>query len=152
MNDIRIKTILLPIDLSPAAAYVAARALHLAEAFDAQIIPLYVAPSYERYHILQVDEIETSRFAQSVIEGAQRTMAEFVDEHLASDRVEPGRVVGGYPADTILEIAHQENADLIVMGTHGHSGLQRLILGSVAEKVVRSSPVPVFTVRPDDNE
>ncbi|TVM14857.1 universal stress protein [Oceanidesulfovibrio indonesiensis] len=151
MSDIRIKTILLPIDLSPAAPHVAARALYLAEALDARIIPLYVAPSYERYHILQVDEIETNRFAQSVTEGAQRTMAEFVDAHLKSDRVEPGRVVGGYPAETILDIAWQEKADLIVMGTHGHTGIQRLLLGSVAEKVVRSSPVPVFTVRPVDN-
>ncbi|MFW5734393.1 MAG: universal stress protein [Oceanidesulfovibrio sp.] len=150
MSDINIKTILCPIDLSPAAAAVAARALYLAEAFDARVIPLYVAPSYEGYHILQVDENETNRFAQSVIEGAQRTMAEFVDEHLDSDRVEPGRVVGGYASDTIVEIARQEKADLIVMGTHGH-GLQRLILGSVAEKVVRSSPVPVFTIRPGDN-
>lgn len=146
MSDI--KTILCPIDLSPASVPVAAAALTMAEAFNARLIPLFVAPSYERYHILQVDENETNRFAQSVIEGAQRTMAEFVDANLKSDCVATARVVGGYPADTILDIAHQENADIIVMGTHGHTGIQRLLLGSVAEKVVRSSPVPVLTVRP----
>jgi nucleotide-binding universal stress UspA family protein len=53
----------------------------------------------------------------------------------------------GQPADTIVRIAEERQIDLIVMGTHGRTGLQHVLLGSVAEKVVRLAPCPVLTVR-----
>jgi nucleotide-binding universal stress UspA family protein len=56
-------------------------------------------------------------------------------------------VAVGHPADTIVRVAQQRSADLIVMGTHGRTGLQHVLLGSVAEKVVRLAPCPVLTVR-----
>ena len=56
-------------------------------------------------------------------------------------------VAVGHPADTIVRLAQERSADLIVMGTHGRTGLQHVLLGSVAEKVVRLAPCPVLTVR-----
>jgi nucleotide-binding universal stress UspA family protein len=56
-------------------------------------------------------------------------------------------VVEGYPSDAIIDTAKKKGADLIVMGSHGRSGLKRLWLGSVAESVVREAPVPVLIVR-----
>ena len=56
-------------------------------------------------------------------------------------------VAVGHPADTIVRFAQERSADLIVMGTHGRTGLQHVLLGSVAEKVVRLAPCPVLTVR-----
>ncbi|HXJ78263.1 MAG TPA: universal stress protein [Candidatus Methylomirabilis sp.] len=56
-------------------------------------------------------------------------------------------VATGPPADTIVRVARERGADLIVMGTHGRTGLQHVLLGSVAEKVVRLAPCPVLTVR-----
>jgi universal stress protein A len=56
-------------------------------------------------------------------------------------------VVTGHPADAIVRVAQERGADLIVMGTHGRTGLQHVLLGSVAEKVVRTAPCPVLTVR-----
>ena len=53
----------------------------------------------------------------------------------------------GHPADTIVRLARERNADLIVMGTHGRTGLEHLVMGSVAEKVVRLAPCPVLTVK-----
>ena len=53
----------------------------------------------------------------------------------------------GVPADEILATAAERGADLIVMGTHGRRGIRHMLLGSVAERVVRASPVPVLTVR-----
>ncbi|MBI1744205.1 universal stress protein [Candidatus Acetothermia bacterium] len=58
-----------------------------------------------------------------------------------------GLVEEGHPAETILRYAKENKIDLIVMGTHGRRGLNRILLGSVAEEVVRRSPVPVITVR-----
>jgi nucleotide-binding universal stress UspA family protein len=56
-------------------------------------------------------------------------------------------VVTGHPADTIVRVAQERGADLIVMSTHGRTGLQHVVLGSVAEKVVRLAPCPVLTVK-----
>ncbi len=57
------------------------------------------------------------------------------------------RLLLGDPAEMIVQLAEQEKADLIVMGTHGRSGLSRLLMGSVAEAVVRQAPCPVLTVK-----
>jgi nucleotide-binding universal stress UspA family protein len=57
------------------------------------------------------------------------------------------RLLAGDPASAIVELAEQENADLIVLGTHGRTGLARLLMGSVAEAIVRRAPCPVFTYR-----
>lgn len=56
-------------------------------------------------------------------------------------------VAGGDPADRIVRVARERGVDLIVMGTHGRTGLQHMLLGSVAETVVRKAPCPVLTVR-----
>jgi len=53
----------------------------------------------------------------------------------------------GVPFEEIVRVAQEEHVDMIVMGTHGRSGLNRVLLGSVAERVVRLAPCPVLTVR-----
>jgi nucleotide-binding universal stress UspA family protein len=57
------------------------------------------------------------------------------------------KMVEGHPAETICRVAKEEGCDLIVMGTHGRSGLGRLLLGSVAEQVLREAACPVLTVK-----
>lgn len=61
-------------------------------------------------------------------------------------------VLEGSPSRVIVDEAQPEKCDLVVMGTHGRGGIDRLLLGSVAERVVRSSPVPVLTVRVGEDE
>ena len=70
-------------------------------------------------------------------------------ESRADDRDVPveSETLEGSPAREILEYAEAANCDVVVMGTHGRTGVDRLLLGSVAERVVRSSPVPVVTIR-----
>ncbi|WP_336003052.1 universal stress protein [Halorientalis halophila] len=69
-------------------------------------------------------------------------------ERIVDDRAEVERIVTeGRPSAEIVEHAREDDCDLIVMGTHGRGGIDRLLLGSVAERVVRRSPVPVMTVR-----
>ena len=57
------------------------------------------------------------------------------------------RLISGAPADALVKMAEQEHVDLIVMGTHGRTGLSRALMGSVAEHVVRHSPCPVLTFK-----
>ena len=58
------------------------------------------------------------------------------------------RVVVGIPYRKIVEVAEEEKSDLIVMTTHGRTGLSHLVMGSVTEKIVRTAPCPVLTIRP----
>lgn len=58
----------------------------------------------------------------------------------------------GYPYTEILRYAHDNNIDMIVMGTHGHTGLEHMLMGSVAENVVRRAPCPVLTVHPENHQ
>ena len=77
-------------------------------------------------------------------------MTQFVSENFEGVETK-AEVVVGYAAEEILEIAAKEDADLIVMGTHGRKGIDRILFGSVAERVVKNSHVPVLTIRPSDN-
>jgi nucleotide-binding universal stress UspA family protein len=83
---------------------------------------------------------------------AQRKWAEETLEARAADLRQRGmkasyRVQVGVPFEEIVRVAGEERADMIVMGTHGRSGLNRALLGSVAERVIRLAPCPVLTVR-----
>lgn len=87
----------------------------------------------------------------SVVEKQREEGQEAIDD-VASYATEVGvdvveAIEGGRPSEAIVEYVEDEGIDLVVMGTHGRSGAGRLMLGSVAEKVVRRSPVPVMTVK-----
>ena len=68
------------------------------------------------------------------------------DNHLPAK----GQVLIGYEAEEILNRAREEKAELIVMGTHGRKGIDRILFGSVAEKIVKNADMPVLTVRPSE--
>ena len=62
---------------------------------------------------------------------------------------QPGRVVSGYAAEEIVSVAEEVGADLIVLGTHGRKGIDKILFGSVAEKVIKTATVPVLSMRPE---
>ena len=70
------------------------------------------------------------------------------DSNVAVER----RLLAGDPAEAIIRLAETENVDMIVMGTHGRRGLRRVLMGSVAEVVVRTAKCPVLTVKPASHE
>lgn len=77
---------------------------------------------------------------------------EGVEDRIDSDITVETAVLDGSPAKEIVTYAEMNDCDCIIMGTHGRSGVDRLLLGSVAERVVRSAPVPVTTIRVDIDE
>jgi universal stress protein A len=86
---------------------------------------------------------------EQLVRESERNLARFRAE---AERIAPGRVAGesvaGEAAGEIVRFAQRGAFDLVVMGTHGRTGLRRLVLGSVAEKVVRTAPCSVLVVRP----
>ena len=140
--------ILYPTDGSTGSETAAAHVIELASAFDATIHSLYVADtSAAQPETGYVDIVESFERI------GEETATEAVDQAEQAGVEAVGAVRTGLPHRTILDYAEEIEADLIVMGTHGRTGLERYLLGSVTEKVVRTADVPVLTVRaPADEE
>ncbi|WP_265108724.1 universal stress protein [Halosolutus halophilus] len=118
-------------------------AIDLARAYEA---PLHVL------HVVDTRPYDAEGITQSMIESleerGQRAVGEIAETASTRgvDRVETA-VVRGEPHDAILEYVDEHDIDLIVMATHGRTGFKRYLLGSVAEKTIRTAPVPVHIVR-----
>ena len=135
------RRIIAPTDFQQGASLALNAACDLAEPLEAEVVLVHVIPP---------DAFAALTPGSSAAEDARAAARMTLDAALAAARVRYGRtttcLAEGPVADMILAVAASLEADLIVMGTHGRSGLRRAFLGSVAEQVLRASPVPVLTV------
>ena len=144
--------ILIPTDFSKCAEQATQYGLTLATRLGASVLLLnaYVVPMYPTPEDTMMGPDRTTLIERTAEEARSRLDAS--RQHLApSGLTVETRVAEGMPAEAILAVAKQEGCEMIVMGTHGHTGLKHLVLGSVAEHVVRSAPCPVLTVRSTDH-
>lgn len=148
---IEIKTIVCAVDFSEHSPTVAGYAAYLAKSCGAKVLCLYVAPSLTQYIGFQVPPSSIESFVGEIVEGAEKSMNDFLAANFAGVECS-GRVLNGYAAEEIVDIAEEEKAGMIVMGTHGRKGIDLILFGSVAEKVVKTAKCPVLTVRPDHHE
>lgn len=137
--------ILIPTDGSKTAEYAVEQGVRLAQALDATVYGIYV--------------IDISAFAGVPTEAIWESMRGLLEEegkkalkiveNLASSAKVKHKILlrEGVPSEDIIKFAKEEGVELIVMGTAGRRGLDRLLLGSVTEKVVRTSPCPVLVIR-----
>lgn len=140
--------ILIPTDGSEAADKAVKHGLELAEIHDSTVHSLYVVDTsiYLRYPSVADTVInELEREAEDVTENV-RKMAEDTGVKVVTE------VITGVPHEDILGYAEGNDMDLIVMGTHGRTGLRRAIMGSVTEWIVISSDIPVLTLKMGDEE
>lgn len=136
-----IRTILHPTDFSDQSQSAFEVASALARDYRAKLVLLHVIPTPR---VFAPDGIAVPFSANEQYDAnAKIGLMRPIDASIQVDR----EVVEGEAATEILRFAESLNADLIVMGTHGSSGLTRLLVGSVAESVMRKSPCPVLTVR-----
>lgn len=145
-----LKKILVPVDFSECSRLALQRADELAKAFDATLDVLHVwqAPAFVSPEAMVGVTPQGQTLAQLAHQQAEKAMASFVAHAKnAGIRVNSVRTMEGDPPHTITDQAEQGDYDLVAMGTHGRTGLSHLLLGSVAEKVVRRSSRPVMTVR-----
>ncbi len=143
----KIERILCAVDFSEASSVVAEHALTAARAYGAELLVLYVAPALDRYRDFMVSSTSVEHFVASVVVGAEQAMADFVARAFPDTPVIT-KVVVGYPPVTIVEVARTNECGMIIMGTYGRRGLDRALFGSVTERVIKTSPVPVLSVRP----
>lgn len=135
--------ILIPTDGSEGAVRAAEHALALAQAFDAAVRVIGVADVQRAAGPFDAGGVD-DRFVEKLKADASESITAI--EAITDERVETA-VLEGDPAATIVEDAGAFDADLIVMGTHGRTGVRRYVVGSVTERVVRLADAPVLTAR-----
>lgn len=141
------KKILFPVDLSEVSPKIIPYVKEMAAKFDAEVHLLFVARILQHFTSIYVPHPSVSKFEAEIVEGAKKKLKEFVEEYF-QDASPKTQVVLGDAAEEILNYVQSEGIDLVVMGTHGRKGIERIIFGSVAERVVKKSMVPVLTVNP----
>lgn len=137
--------ILVPTDGSPEGKRAVAHAIDLAAAHDAAVTTLYVINTAS-YNGLPM-EPSWDGVTTLLNTDAQGALDEVVDLGNACGVPVKTKIIEGSPSNEIVQVAETDDCDLIVMGTHGRGGIDRLLLGSIAETVVRNARVPVLTVR-----
>jgi nucleotide-binding universal stress UspA family protein len=145
----KIKKILCAVDFSEATAKVAEFSSMLAGNLGAEVVVLHVAPAMQRYTDIEITDTALREFEESSVRKGESLMRDCLAEHFKDAPGAVGKVVLGYAPETIVDEARAAGCGIIVMGTHGRTGLSRLLFGSVAEKVVKTSPLPVLTIRPE---
>lgn len=144
----QITSILVPIDFSNPSTKALRYAIALAGQFGAKIIPLYVVELPEVVGLFQLllndDEIKKT-YEAKLLKFARKAFAPvaMIDHPL---------VRKGHPHREIVEAARTLKSDIIVISTHGYSGVTRAFLGSVTERVVREAPCPVLVVRDQEHD
>lgn len=163
--------VLVPTDLSDPANHALRCAIEEATLHRAKVTVLHVLTGDTGTEVYYVTDQPASGASQEPVDpsGGGPLVSSFAPSHPVVVRHDRGEIVrtqlqdlvrassftgewdvevaAGNPADAIVRVAREAGADLIVMGTHGRTGLQHVLLGSVAEKVVRQAPCPVLTVR-----
>ena len=138
--------ILAPTDFSEHSQQAIQYARELAQTFGATLVLLHVVelPPYP------IEGLPPSQLGGTLLEDLEQQATSDLAQVLAKEAevTVVRRVVVGIPYRRIVEVAADEKVDLIVMATHGRTGFSHLFMGSVAEKVVRTAPCPVLTIRP----
>jgi len=139
--------ILMAIDFSENSDYAFDYALTLAKQFDSQLTILHVINEPVDLRGFYVPHISFEQLEKEIEEGAEKMMAKFCSEKLGAFTNFTTSIVAGIPYEEIIRSAREAGASLVVLGTHGRTGLDHLIFGSTAERVVRGASCPVLTIR-----
>lgn len=141
----RFKRILCPTDFSEISLEVIPYAVELARLFDAEVFFIHVV------HLLPrpPEDFDYQAFVSAMRANAEDRMSKSLGARLPRGIKHTSILVEGHPAEQILRAVDEYQIDLVTIATHGLTGWRHLIFGSVAEKVVRLSRVPVLTIRGD---
>jgi nucleotide-binding universal stress UspA family protein len=153
---IRMKNILVPTDFSDFSRLALDYAITIAQTFKASIILIHVTPEKELDSIRQISPYLEPGRIEELLKGRESEDRKQLNEFIPPEKKEGIETEAihrvGTPFLEIIKVAKEKEVDLIVMATHGRSGLSHILFGSVAEKVVRKSTCPVLSIRPPEHE
>ena len=142
------KNILFPVDLSESSEKIVPYVQAVAEKFESKIHLLFVARVLDYFGGFYVPAPSIATMEKDIIEGAEKRLDEFVEQQFRDYPDTSASVVSGDATEKIIDYITSNEIDLVVMGTHGRKGLDKVVFGSVAERVVKTAPVPVMVVNP----
>ena len=150
--SIQLKKILLPTDFSDHSATATKYACELATRFDAELHLLHAQEVHASSTPAFVMGLALPSYIHESQVAAENAMTSVLDSQWSAGRTVVHAIVEGSPKVEIIQYARKHEIDLIVLATHGRTGLSHVIMGSVAEAVVRTAQCPVLTVRPEGHQ
>ncbi len=139
--------ILFALDFSESSEHAFAYALAMAKCFDSRLVIIHVIQEPGDLSGFYVPHISFEKLEKEIEEGAEKMMEKFCGKMLGDFTNYETGILSGIPYEEILRKAEEEEISMIVMGTQGRKGIDHLLFGSTAERVVRSAKCPVLTVR-----
>ena len=143
----KFSTILFANDFSEGSEHAFDYALSLANQYAAKLLIVHIINEPVDLRGFYVPHISFENLEKEIADGAEKMMDRFCSENLAGYDNFEKHVITGVPYEEIVRKAEESGADLIIMGTHGRKGVDHLLFGSTAERVVRNAACPVMTVR-----
>lgn len=143
----QIKKILVPIDFSDHSINALKYAVDFAQTFGAKLYLIYIVEPMLYPADFSMGQIAIPDVSDDLVRRGEDEMNAIVKEHVEGKVPYEKIIKTGRPFIEIIEAASEYDIDLIIISTHGHTGVEHLLFGSTAEKVVRKAPCPVLTVR-----
>jgi nucleotide-binding universal stress UspA family protein len=142
-----IKSILFPTDFSEGSAQALQYAVDMSKRYGAKLYVIHVIYDIAKATGWYVPHVSMDEMYKDIQEGAKKELERFGVEELAGVKNVERRVMTGVPHEEIINFVSANKIDLIIMGTHGRKGIDKILFGSTAAQVVRHAPCPVLTVR-----
>ena len=145
---IQLKRILFPTDFSDLSEIALRYAMRFAEDYEAQLHVVHVVDeAYQYWMSMAPSSVPVGApIVEDVVKTARKNLERLIQEKVGAGLAVTQAVLIGRPFMEIVKYAQAQSIDLIVIGTHGRGGLSHVLMGSVAEKVVRKAPCPVLSV------
>jgi nucleotide-binding universal stress UspA family protein len=148
-----IKRVVTPVDFSDNSRLIAESSAYFAGKFGASMYLVFVVQNFDDYSGFFVPQMSLPTLEGELLDSAETKMASFCAEMVdfcksAGVSELTYKVFMGDVAEQIVQYAQEVQADLVIMGTHGYKGLEKIMFGSVADKVVRTAGCPVLTINP----
>ena len=142
-----IKKVIIPVDFTSNTDNVVAYAVSVADQLGAKVLFFHVVNDFQGYDMMLVHPSFIG-MTKDLEQQAEERMAGLVKDHEQREHGVAGSTVVGDAADEIIKYADSEQADMIIIGTHGTKGLERVLMGSTAERVAKKAPCPVLIFNP----
>jgi len=142
-----IKSILFPTDFSEGSAQALQYAVDMAKKYSAKLHVVHVIYDIAKATGWYVPHVSMDQMYKDIEQGAKKELENFGVEELSGVKNIERSVIMGVPHEEIVNFANKNRIDLIIMGTHGRKGIDRILFGSTASQIVRFAPCPVLTVR-----
>jgi nucleotide-binding universal stress UspA family protein len=143
-----LERILFPVDLTENSEKLAPYVVTMARKLEAEVHVLFVVRIFRYFTKIYVAPPSIEAFERELKEGATRKMGEFIETHFRELPQVHSAVIFGDPADAIVQFIQDQDIRMVIMGTHGRKGLDRVLFGSVAEWVIKTAGVPVLVINP----